>query len=454
MSGVANEFNKRPVQQVGRYAIFDQVASGGMATVHLARLLGSAGFSRVVAIKRMHRQFLRNPEFKQMFVAEARLAARVVHPNVVAVTDVLSLDDELLIVMEYVHGEALHALMRAAWYRQERCSIAIACAIVSAVLEGLHAAHEATDERGDALNIVHRDVSPQNILVGVDGVSRVFDFGIAKAINAQRRTRPGVLKGKFSYMAPEVINGVVLTRKVDIFSTGVVLWELLAGRKLFNEETDADRMARIVRGHYPSPRRFNPLVTPELERVVAHALTVDPTLRYPTALKFAVELERTVRIASRHEVGEWVRGLVAPILDERAALIRNVETSTCDRSRSSMASIPLFTTNAPVVYDPERRTRPDFGPTRRRRTFARRVAVGGAVLFGALLPILFFYGQGRTTLARGGVAPAFSTSATPIVAEVPRIVPSIVQVEEVPKFESDGRRARRSSGVRRGALSR
>jgi serine/threonine-protein kinase len=410
----------------------------------------------------MHRHFLRNPDFKQMFVAEAKLAARVVHPNVVAVTDVLSLDEELLIVMEYVHGEALHALMRAVSYRQERCPIPVACAIVTAVLEGLHAAHEATDSHGEALNIVHRDVSPQNIIVGVDGVARVFDFGIAKALNAQRRTSPGVLKGKFSYMAPEVINGAALTRRADIFATGVVLWELLTARQMFNEETDSERMSRIVRGHYPSPRRFNPLVTAEIERVLARALSVDPSSRYPTALKFAVDLERTVRVASRHDVGEWVRRLVAPMLDERAALIRDVETSTYFSSRPSMASSPVFTTNAPVVYDPERRTRPDLGPTLRRRTLARRMAVGGAVLFGTLLPILWFYGQSRPTLAAGGVTPVFSAVAPPVTAVAPTIVPSIVHGEAVlapkpqenPKLEGGGRRARRNSDVRRGALLR
>src|SRR5688572_1309859 len=164
--------DKQPEQRIGRYAIFDQIAVGGMATVHLARLTSVEGFSRVVAIKRMHRHLLENAELKQMFLAEARLAARVRHPNVVPILDVLSHERELLIVLEYVHGESLHALMRAATARGLKVPRPIACTIAIAALQGLQAAHDAKDERGRPLEIVHRDVSPQNILVGEDGVTR------------------------------------------------------------------------------------------------------------------------------------------------------------------------------------------------------------------------------------------------------------------------------------------
>jgi serine/threonine-protein kinase len=314
---------------VGRYAIFDEIAAGGMATVHLARLVGSGGFSRVVAAKRMHRHFLQDPNFRRMFLAEARLAARILHPNVVPILDVLSdHDDELIIVMEYIHGESLLALLRTAKKTKQAISVPIGCGIVAALLEGLHAAHEAQNEKGEPLGIVHRDVSPQNVLVGADGVARVLDFGIAKAIHGQNHTNPGTLKGKFSYMAPEVVRGAPVTRQADVFSAGVVLWEVLAGKMLFGGASEHERLIRIVAGKYPSPRQYNPRVSPELEKVVARALQLDTGSRYATAQEFAVEIERVVPIASRRVISDWVRKLAASTLDQRETMIHAIETSS------------------------------------------------------------------------------------------------------------------------------
>jgi eukaryotic-like serine/threonine-protein kinase len=320
---------KRPEHQVGRYAIFDEIAAGGMATVHLARLVGSGGFSRVVAAKRMHRHFLQDQNFRRMFLAEARLAARILHPNVVPILDVLSdHDDELIIVMEYIHGESLLALLRAAKKAKQAISVPVGCAIAAALLEGLHAAHEAQNEKGEPLGIVHRDVSPQNVLVGADGVARVLDFGIAKAVHEQTHTNPGTLKGKFSYMAPEVVRGAAVTRQADVFSAGVVLWEVLAGKMLFGGASEHERLVRIVAGKYPSPRQYNPRVSPALEKVVAKALQLDTGSRYATAQEFAVEIESVVPIASRRVVSEWVRKLAASTLDQRETMIHAIETSS------------------------------------------------------------------------------------------------------------------------------
>jgi serine/threonine-protein kinase len=324
---------KQPEQLVGRYAIFDQIAAGGMATVHLARLVGSAGFSRVVAAKRMHRHFLRDPEFRRMFLVEAQLAARILHPNVVPILDVLSHDDELIIVMDYVHGESLHGLLRITSQARKGIPLAIGCAIAVAVLQGLHAAHEARNENGDPLGIVHRDVSPQNVLVGADGVARVLDFGIAKAIHAQSQTNPGSLKGKFSYMPPEVINGSPITRQADVFSAGIVLWEMLTNTMLFTGATEQERLLRILKGEYPSARQINPAVSLALERAIVKALQVDAKDRYSTALDFAIDVERAMPLASQRVVGEWVQRLAASTLNERNALIHAIETSVvvCER---------------------------------------------------------------------------------------------------------------------------
>ena len=319
--------DKSPEVRVGRYAIFDEIASGGMATVHMARVVGSAGFSRVVAAKRMHRHFLQEPEFKRMFLVEAQLAARILHPNVVPILDVLSHDDELIIVMEYVHGESLHNLLRTTSRAKKTIPLPVGCAIGVAVLQGLHAAHEARNEQGAPLGIVHRDVSPQNVLVGADGLARVLDFGIAKAVHAQNQTNPGSLKGKFSYMAPEVINGSPITRQADVFSAGIVIWEVLTGKMLFKEATEHERLLRIMSGRYPSVREVNPAVPPALAWAVEKALQLDAKARYATALEFAIDIERATALASQRVIGEWVRQLAADALDERAGLIHEIEIS-------------------------------------------------------------------------------------------------------------------------------
>src|SRR5690349_19226664 len=203
---------------VGRYALFEEIACGGMAAVHVGRLVGPVGFSRTVAIKRLHPQFAKDPEFVTMFLDEARLAARVRHPNVVPTLDVVASQGELFLVMEYVQGEAFARLLHVTKQNGQRIPRDIVCSVLVAVLHGLHAAHEAKSERGEPLGIVHRDVSPQNILVGVDGIPRVLDFGIAKAIGRYQQTGQGVIKGKLGYMPPEQVRGEAIDRRADLYA--------------------------------------------------------------------------------------------------------------------------------------------------------------------------------------------------------------------------------------------
>src|SRR5580658_8361717 len=184
---------------IGRYVLYDEIASGGMASVHIGRLLGPAGFSRTVAIKRLHAHYAKDPAFVAMFLDEARLAARVRHPNVVSTLDVETKNAEIFLVMDYIQGESLSKLLRAAREAGAPVPGAVASAILGGVLYGLDAAHDATDEGGRPLRIVHRDVSPQNVLVGVDGISRVVDFGVARAASKLSTTQSGQLKGKLAY---------------------------------------------------------------------------------------------------------------------------------------------------------------------------------------------------------------------------------------------------------------
>ncbi len=349
--------------------------------MHLAKLVGSAGFSRVVAVKRMHRDLLLDPEFKEMFLDEARLAARISHPNVVQVLDVISHENELVIVMDYVHGSALHVLMRTAKEANQLISVKIGCAVIAEALHGLHAAHEAHDERGAPLDIVHRDVSPQNILVGTDGVARVLDFGIAKAIYGHHQTSPGTLKGKLAYMAPEVIRGAEITRQADVFSAGVTFWEVLTGKRLFGDPNDEARKLCILTGNYPSARQVNPKVSAALDLIVKKALEVDTRFRYRTALEFAIDIERAISVASHRVVSEWVRRLVPGTLEQRAQLIQEIETCDTPRPPSIVPPGPTLPTASEAgVNHSGIESRRVFAPAPRRPTHQVALGIAGVIL--------------------------------------------------------------------------
>jgi len=208
---------EQPPRTIGRYTLYGEIAAGGMASVHIGRLVGPVGFLRTVAIKRLHPQYAKDPSFVDMFLDEARLAARIRHPNVVSTLEIVSMEDELFLVMDYVHGESLGRLSRAAADSGTRLPPRVVSSIMVGALLGLHAAHEATNEHGQHLSIVHRDVSPQNILVGTDGVARVADFGVAKAASRVHTTRGGDVKGKISYMAPEQLLQAEIDRRTDLY---------------------------------------------------------------------------------------------------------------------------------------------------------------------------------------------------------------------------------------------
>jgi serine/threonine-protein kinase len=313
---------------IGRYVLHGQIASGGMAAVHFGRLHGSAGFSRPVAVKRLHARLARDEAARRMFVDEARLASRIAHPNVVPTLDVLEDGGELLLVLEYVHGESLQQLMRAMRDRDELLPVRIALGISAAVLHGLHAAHEATGEDGEPLCIVHRDVSPQNVLVGADGVARVLDFGIARAQVRLESTSEGVVKGKLAYMAPEQLGGAPLDRRADVYAAAVILWEMLAGRRLFMQEDGPNVMIdRLLRGDVEPPSRHRPNVPKLLDAIVLHGLARNPQQRFATAREMALALEKLGEVARPSEIGEWVEGLAGEVLAKRRAYIRSLETA-------------------------------------------------------------------------------------------------------------------------------
>ncbi len=313
---------------VGRYALYDEIASGGMATVHYGRLLGPVGFSRTVAIKRLHPQFAKDPDFAAMFLDEARLVSRIHHPNVVQTLDVVALEGELFLVMDYVMGESLSRLLRDSQARNQTVPLPIASAILCGVLHGLHAAHEATNDRGEPLGIVHRDVSPQNVIVGSDGVPRVIDFGVAMAAGRSHTTREGQLKGKLLYMAPEQLDSGPVDRRTDVYAAGVVLWEILTLQRLFTADSEGGVIRAVFDRHVDPPSAVVPGIPPALDAICLRALERDPRKRFDSARQMALAMEQILPVASATQTAAWIEPLAEETLSRRSRAVASIESQS------------------------------------------------------------------------------------------------------------------------------
>ncbi|MEM6791594.1 MAG: protein kinase [Myxococcota bacterium] len=297
--------------RLGRYETIAPIARGGMATVYAGRAVGAGGFERRVAIKVMHPHIAEDPAFITMFLDEARLAARIHHPNVVSTLDVQKTDDAMFLVMELVRGASLRDVARALRSKERRMPLGMALRILLDVLSGLHAAHELEGRDGRPLHLVHRDVSPHNILVGSDGISRITDFGVARAEARLTTTRGSHLKGKLAYMPPEQGRGDPIDRRADVYAAGVCLWEVLTGRRLFHAEHEGELVLKVLEGAQTSPQAYVPDLHPAVDAVCMAALAIDPEQRPPTAAAFAEQLEEAatqagVTLASNRAVARFV----------------------------------------------------------------------------------------------------------------------------------------------------
>lgn len=280
-------------QFVDRYELVGEIASGGMATVYLARLTGVGGFQRMYAIKRLHPHLQGEKEFVEMFLDEARLAAGIHHPNVVPILEVGASASGYYLVMEYIEGETLARLLARAASEKQRLPVPMVVRLGLDTLHGLHAAHELRDETGGLAGVVHRDVSPQNVLVGVDGIARITDFGVARAASRLTATRVGQLKGKIAYMAPEQARGEEdLDRRADVFAAGIVIWESLAHRRLFKASSEAGTLARVLNDPLPGLGEAAPHVPSNICDVVMKSLERDREKRFATCAEFADALEQ------------------------------------------------------------------------------------------------------------------------------------------------------------------
>ena len=316
-----------------RYAPLVKIASCGMATVFLGAESGRSGKkAELVAIKRPHEHLLEDPSFRRTLLDEARLASRIHHANVVDVRDVDESERGLQLVMDYVEGASLSQLLVRGAKGGPKVPPAIAIRILLDACAGLHAAHELRGENGEALGLVHRDVSPQNLLVGIDGVARVADFGLAKCMSAgDGSTTQGTLKGKLGYMAPEYVRGRKPDRRADVFALGVVLWESLAGKRLFKGDSEPETIDRVVREIPARVSSMAPEIGEGLDEVVARALEKQPDDRFATAEEMGRALEAAASgaglIADRAAVGAFVRAAFGAELEERR--------TEADRSRAT-----------------------------------------------------------------------------------------------------------------------
>jgi serine/threonine protein kinase/Flp pilus assembly protein TadD len=284
-----------PGERFGDYVLIDRIAQGGMAELFLAKRRGVEGFEKIVAIKRILPELSWNREFVSMFINEAKIAARLSHPNIVQIFDFGKIDNYYFIAMEYVHGENLRALLQRSVQKEIPLSPELAAFIVARACAGLDHAHRKIDESGRPLRIVHRDVSPQNVLVSYDGDVKVVDFGIAKAVAENPEATRGVLKGKLAYLSPEQVNGVSLDARSDIFAIGLVFYELLAGKKLFAQSDPAEVLDSIV--HIDAEAVVRSLSKPDrtLRDVLRRSLAVDPENRFRSAGEMQMALEEYIR---------------------------------------------------------------------------------------------------------------------------------------------------------------
>jgi eukaryotic-like serine/threonine-protein kinase len=309
----------RAAEQFGPYLVYEQLGMGGMATVHRAETTGLAGFRRPVALKRMLPHVAANEDLVRSFVREARLASHLRHANVAQTYELGKVDDIYFIAMELVLGRTLRDILRCCAKTSTRIPIPVSLNILTQVCDALDYAHDLTDDSGQPLGIIHRDVSPSNVIVAEGGVVKLIDFGIAKASAAGMQTMSGTIKGKFGYMAPEYLAGKIDSR-ADLFAVGIIAHELLTGRPLFQGRDDMDTLYRVKSMPIDSPRILNPSVPEEIESIVMTALERDPDARWQRAAAMRValttEMKRLGMTLIDHQIWQWTEGLFQDALGD------------------------------------------------------------------------------------------------------------------------------------------
>jgi serine/threonine-protein kinase len=325
-------------ERVGRYRLLGELGQGGTATVWVAVASGPAGFSKLVVLKKMKAHFATEPGFAEMFLTEARLAARLNHPNIVQTNEVFDENGLPVIVMEYLEGKSL-ADISVARRPDSEFTLHHYLAAVSEALSGLHYSHELTDYKGRPLELVHRDVTPHNVFVTYEGQVKILDFGIAKLRNSTVETETGIVKGKLRYIPPEQIIGEDVDRRADIYSVGVMLWEAAVGEKMWRGLGDAAVMNRVINEEIPRPREKNPDVDPRLERLIMKALAPDPRDRHQTAQELQRDLDDVrSKLGSTLTSRDLAPALVAMFSGDRSKTRELIQMRLAEGSQSNAKS--------------------------------------------------------------------------------------------------------------------
>ena len=312
---------KKPIP-FGKYYLLERINVGGMAEVFKAKAFGVEGFERLVAVKRILPNIAEDEEFIAMFIDEAKIAVQLQHANIAQIFDLGKVEDSFFIALEFVRGRDLRAMFDRVRQRGEVMPTPQACFIVMQVCEGLDYAHNKRDGQGQELHLVHRDISPQNVLVGFEGEIKVIDFGIAKAAGKASKTQAGILKGKFGYMSPEQVRGLPIDRRSDIFSVGIVLYEQLTGERLFMGESDFSTLEKVRNVEILPPSNYNKKIPEELERIVLKALAKDPEDRYQNAIDLHDDLQAFLytkgELYSRKDLAAWMKKMFPAEIEEES----------------------------------------------------------------------------------------------------------------------------------------
>jgi len=415
---------------VDRYELVGEIASGGMATVYLARLTGVGGFQRFVAIKRLHPHLANEKEFVEMFLDEARIAARIHHPNVVPILEVGASAVGYYLVMEYIEGDTLARLLARAATRGKRLPVGIALRIALDMLAGLHAAHELRDDMGEAVHLVHRDVSPQNVLVGVDGISRITDFGVARAASRLTATRVGQLKGKIAYMAPEQAAGEeLIDRRADVFAAGIVVWEELAAKRLFKAENEAATLSRVMTEVIAPLTSIVPTLSTALSNVVLRALERNPDQRFASCAQFADALEAAATGVESIATPRELAAYVSEVMGDEVIAQREAVRAWIARSEPSQIGADKPSVSPSTSVSAAAMSLPGHDPSQALLT--QNTAPKGrspARLFALVTLLLLLVGGGSFLFARQtspdnrlpvtGTAPPVAAAPPPSVAPV------------------------------------